>query len=539
MKALVSTIIAICFGWMMNYFVQPVWALDFLGGYFLVAVSIFVAAILYGLLSENEIGSMLGVLTAVLPMAVVSVVALCTSWSLFHAERHYTLLGKEATAELTSSLPPLALDRAPLVSEDMAARSAEKQLAEIPTLGSQVELGPLIKQVVKGELVWVAFLHHRGFFKWFNEGSTPGYVVVSAHDPTKVELVTKLDGKPLQLRYLTSAYLGDDAARRVYTTGNRSVSLGGMHAELDDEGRPFYVVPLIKHTIGFDGDEVDAVATLDVQTGEVRRYSLADAPAWIDQLYPSSILEDQVKSRGELVKGWFNPSDEARFRISAVDLVYGQNGHAAYYVGLTSVGRDSGIIGFMLIDSRTKAVLRYQLAGATESTAEAAAEGVLPEKKYRATSPLPFMVNNEPTYAMALRDGTGIPRAYALVSIRNYQVVAVADTLQATLRQYQAKLSQDRTAVTSDSVVTDKKVVGVVSRVSQDIRNGTSAYYLMVQGEPSHIFVGNTDTSEELVLTKVGDKVELHFPEGSSRVSSLTGFDNLSITNKANEAVAE
>lgn len=539
-------LVSLCLGVVLQYLTQPVWALNSVGGYLLVICVAGPVRILSSLRLDRRSNlvtfddrAFASAFVSFASLVALLLVVEMTSWSLFRAERYHAQLGTEQVAELNASLPPLTLEKAPLVSADMAARSAEKQLAEIPTLGSLVELGRMTKQVVKGELVWVGFLHHRGFWKWRAEGSTPGYVVVSAHDPSKVELVTQLRGEPLRMRYLTSAFFADDAARRVYNAGNRSVRMEGMYAELDDQGRPFYVVPLSRHMIGFSGSEVVAVATLDVQTGEVKRYALKDAPAWIDQLHPEGIIQDQVEARGHLVNGWFNPSDEGRFRVSALDLVYGPNGNAAYYVGLTSMGRDNGIIGFMLIDSRTKAVTRYQMAGATEATAEAAAEGVMPEKKYQATSPLPFMVNNEPTYAMALRDRTGIPRAYALVSIRNYQVVAVADTLQATLRQYLSKLSQDRTSVATDSEVETRMLVGTVSRISQDIRDGSASYFLMVQEQPGAIFVGNVDVSEELVLTRAGDKVELRFAAGDARATSLAHFDNLSIPGKASATSVE
>lgn len=114
-------------------------------------------------------------------------------------------------------------------------------------------------------------MHHRGCGKWRAEGSTPGYVVVSAYDSSKGQLVTPLRGEPLRTRYLTNACFADDAARRVYNAGNRSVRMEGMYADMDDLGRPFYVVPLPRHMIGFSGSEVVVAATLEVQTDEVQR----------------------------------------------------------------------------------------------------------------------------------------------------------------------------------------------------------------------------------------------------------------------------
>jgi osmotically-inducible protein OsmY len=283
--------------------------------------------------------------------------------------------------------------------------------------------------------------------------------------------------------------------------------------------------------VGFDGDEAIGVATVDVQTGEVKRYSLKDAPAWIDRIQPESFIKEQAENRGYLVNGWLNPSDKDRMTVSTIDLVYSADGHADYYVGLTSVGKPMGLIGFLLVDSRSKKVKRYVMPGAAENAATAAAEGVNPEKHYSATNPLPFMLNSTPTYAMTLRDATGIARAYALVSMRDTSKVVVADSLQAADRQYQMKLGQDRTSVQNSSSVMARKLDGLVELIGSDTRNGNTLYYLTIDSAPGRIFMGSTDVSVEIALTRQGQKVAIEYESGDTQVTSLVKFDNLDIPN--------
>src|SRR5690606_19020758 len=120
---------------------------------------------------------------------------------------------EEKVVDYKAPLPPIDLRNAPLVDVSMAQRAAEKKLSEEAALGSQVELGSFEKQLVGDELVWVAFLEHRGFFKWLDQGATPGYVKVSANDASRVELVTEAEGKKLELKYLNSAFFGDNLER--------------------------------------------------------------------------------------------------------------------------------------------------------------------------------------------------------------------------------------------------------------------------------------------------------------------------------------
>ena len=158
-----------------------------------------------------------GVFLASLGAFVVIVFAL--TFSGFHVHAYTNLLGAETDGHFSDALPPIDLRQAPLVSEDMARRSAKKQLASVPALGSQVELGDFQKQLIDGKLYWVAFLQPSSFFKWANTHTTPGYVRVSAEDPTNVALVTEIKGHALALRYLPSAFFGDNLERHLYTHG--------------------------------------------------------------------------------------------------------------------------------------------------------------------------------------------------------------------------------------------------------------------------------------------------------------------------------
>jgi hypothetical protein len=135
-----------------------------------------------------------------------------------------------------------------------------------------------------------------------------------------------------------------------------------------------------------------------VRTSGGRKWSLAGAVP----------LQHQANAD---LNGWPNPSDKDKLQIAGdLDVVYGTNGRAYFYRGLSSTGGDAGLVGFVMVDTRTKEVTRYNLQGVTAAIAQATAEGVFPEKKYTATNPLPFMVEGRASYVMALRDGTGIAR---------------------------------------------------------------------------------------------------------------------------------
>lgn len=465
-----------------------------------------------------------------LAFAAFSLTMALFSHPMFHSSAYFELLGEEKTAEFSAALPPLDLTQAPLVSDDMAQRAAEKKLSEVPALGSQVELGHMTKQLVRGKLYWVAFLHHRGFFKWWSEGSTPGYVMVSAHDSADVSLVTELNGKPLKMKYLSSAYFGQNLYRHLWFGGYAFTGLTDFTPEIDEEGRPFYVATRYTDKIGFGGSDATGVVVIDVQTGETTDYPTSSVPAWVDRVQPEDFIHEQVDNRLNYVHGWWNPSDKDKQAVSGdINLVYGNDGKAYYFVGITSVAKEGGLTSFMLIDTHSKMVTRFTLPGVTEFVAQRAAEGVMPEKRYSATNALPFMVHGEPSYVMALRDGTGLARAYAVVNMRSFNIVATGETLQAAIRLYQQKLSMDRTQTEAQTPVQATTEELVVRRIASEVRSGSTVYFLTAKDKPNLVLMGNSELSEKLVLTQPGDSIVVEYKRGNTLIAPMTRFENKSI----------
>jgi hypothetical protein len=509
----------------LTYAFLPTLSFDF-GAIYIV---LFVSALPVVLLS-GRVGAI-----AALVAAFVLYLALTffTTASFLHADRYRDLLGKEVVSDFQDALPPIDIDQAPLVSRDMANQAMQKRLSDIASLGSQVRVGSPVKQLVNGKLVWVAFLEHSGFFKWFKDSTTPGYLVVSAHDPADVKLVMELKGTPLKMRYLQSAYFGDDVERRAYSDGLRTVGLTGFEPEIDDEGTPYFVGTIYEHSVGFGGANATGLVTVNVLTGEVAKYKISEVPTWVDRIQPENFIADQMHDRGEYINGYVNLNDEGRMRVDGeLDLVYGSDGRAYWVGGMTSKGTNNGLSGFYFVDSRTKALRWFKVPSVSQSTAAHAVENVNPEKHYKSTNPLPFLVAGAPTYVMALRDSQGVSRAFGMVDMRNNQVIGVADTLNATLRSYLAKRSTNKVSAEVGIEAEERVIEGKVVRISAEFRNNQTMYYLTLNtGDKTmgNVFTGSSDLSEELVLTKPGDMVELSFSDSSTRVVAMSKFHNTDI----------
>jgi len=468
-------------------------------------------------------------------LAYVTLGPLLSSWALFWHADYRNLIGEVKQGKtLHHQIAPISVDQVRVVDQDLAYLLGEKIIGTQAALGSQVELGTFCIQKVKGDLYWVAPLLHSGFFKWLNQPQgTPGYVMVSATNERDVRLVQTLDNQPIYLKYQPEAYFGSYLQRHVYLNGYASTGLTDYTFEIDDNGRPYWVVSRFDKKVGFMGEDATGVVVVDAQTGAINDYDLAQMPAWIDRAQPIDFVETQLDDWGELVHGYFNFSNADKLTSTeGLTLVYGPDGRAYWYTGLTSVGGDESCVGFVLIDSRTKKTTFYRQSGATEAAAMQSAEGKVQEKKYSATLPIPYTINGIPTYVMTLKDDGGLVKMYAMVALHDYTIVGVGNTLRETLSAFKSAYSSGNNGFDPAQNQKAQTLTTKVIRIGTDVRNGNTYYYLMLDGQTAQ-FVATSALSSALPVTQVGDEVEVGFDRDKQDIQDLTYFANLSLKPKA------
>jgi hypothetical protein len=472
------------------------------------------------------------------PLALVAagvlfagVVPFVLSTPIVHAAKYHALIADVGTSDYAGDTAPVDPAHVRIVDRSVAERLAEKRLGENTALGSQVRVGTLSIQQVGERLYWVAPLEHSGFFKWLgNRDGTPGYVMVSATDERDVRLVQQVAGEPLRIRYNDGAFFGSRPARYLYAHGLATTGLADYTFEIDDAGRPYLVVTTYAKRVGYGGEDATGVAVLDVQTGAVARYAVADAPAWIDRIQPEGFVIDQLDDWGRYVHGWWNPSDRDRLMTTpGTSLVYGDDGRSYFYTGLTSVGKDESTVGFVLVDTRTKDVRFYKQTGATETAAMASAQGSVQEKGYAATFPVLYNVSGMPTYFMTLKDDEGLVKAMAFVGVENYQIVGIGETVEGSLRAYRRSVASRGNEIAPAAIAAYARASGRVLRFSADMRGGETYYYLLLEGLEDRAFVGSVGVSVELPLTRAGDVVEIRYEDGGNAVVDIMGFDNIGL----------
>lgn len=440
----------------------------------------------------------------------------------------------------------IPVDKLIVADYELARKVADDKLEEDPGLGSRCDVGSMTLQNLTGsfvinngvklefdnDLIWVAPLEHSGFWRWVKNDVTPGYVIVYANDPTKRYLVTELNGKKLEMRYLESACFGEDIERHIRNNGYISTGLTEHNFEIDANGNPYWVLCNYKPTIGiFGGKDSQGVITVNIISGEVQQYKMSETPAWIDHIQPEHFVRQQLRCWGEYKQGWWNSflaKDGVQVPTPGMVLVYSE-GESYWYTGISAakgLGGNGATSGFMLVNARTKEAKYYKVSGVNELEAKRIAEdqNFAKAAQYQATSPVLYNVKGVPTYFMTFKGSSGNVTGYAFVAVTNRQAVGVGSSKKEAETNYLQSLRR-----TGNDTIADGPVVAVETKsyTVRDITLEGTTYYVLFNEVKGKEFTGSTEFFRELKWTKPNDRVEVSYSEGESTLVLLDSFDNL------------
>lgn len=476
-------------------------------------------------------------------LAMLFVLLPLISSGLFRARSYRNMIGDVQSSELSELVSPINMNQVPIIDQAFAASLAEKKLGEDFALGSRVNLGSPTIQMVQGRLFWVVPLLHSGFFKWLTnrQDGTPGYIMVSATNSQDISFVRELDGQPINIRYQRNAFFNQDIKRHLYLNGYTGIAMAGDTFELDDEGLPYWTITVYNHKIGVAAPEALGLATVRADTGEIKYYPLIRTqhgfddrliPAWVDRVQPSYFVIPQLNWWGKYVRGFWNTLFGKRDMLSTTEgfnVIYGNDGRSYFYTGMSSVGSDEGTVGFVLTDTRSKMTSLYRVSGATEYAAMRSAQGKVQQFKYYATFPILVNLNGIPTYFMTLKDAAGLIKMYCFVSVRDFSLVGVGESVKGARENFQMTLASSRIGSLPDGSVEQSKLEGTISRIASDIKDGRSFYYFSLIEKPGLIFVATSNLSSFLPLSRPGDRVIVSYLNTYEREININEYKNLGL----------
>ena len=428
-----------------------------------------------------------------------------------NAKQYRNLLTIEER-DFSEDIQPVNFSQIPLLDKDSAMILGNRKMGSMVDMVSQFEVSDLYSQINYQEKpVRVTPLVYASPIKWLTNQSQgiPAYIMIDM--TTQDTSLVKLD-KPI--RYSEAEYLNRNIYRHLrfhYPT----YIFDQLSFEIDDNGTPYWVCPVRKYTIGlFGGATIGRVVLCNAQTGECQDYALKDCPEWVDRANPADLLIQQYNYYGTLVYGYINSIFGQKGCLKSTD---GYNYMAMeddvwVYTGVTSVSGDQSNVGFVLINQRTRETRYYKVNGAEEYSAMGSAEGQVQNLGYKATFPILLNISNEPTYFMALKDGAGLVKKYAMVNIQKYQNVAIGDTVSACQDAYVKLLNTS--GITAGNESDFKTVTGTIQQIAQSVIDGNSHFYLVLNGHPE-IFDVPVQDYLQVVTLQEGDTVTVEYLEGT------------------------
>ncbi|MDR2908286.1 MAG: CvpA family protein [Oscillospiraceae bacterium] len=396
----------------------------------------------------------------------------------------------------------------PMLDQASAVRLGDRKMGELSDLVSQFEVADAYTQINRqGVPLRVTYLKYGDFFKWWNNRSQglPAYITVDM--VTQEANVVRLSDLGLGgIKYSPSELFGRKLERHLRFNYPTFI-FDTATLEIDDSGTPFWVCPRIVKTIGlFGGTDIRGAVLVNAITGECVWHD--NPPTWVDRVYNAELIMRQYDYHGTYVNGFFNSLIGQRdVTVTTSGYNYLAMDDDVYmYTGVTSVGGDESNIGFLLSNQRTKETTYYAAAGAIENSAQLSAQGMVQDLGYTATFPLLLNVAGEPTYFMSLKDASQLVKQYAMVNVRQYQIVAIGTTVTECEAGYLRLLSSQ--GIAGERSLPETEVTGVVEELRTAVIEGNTRVYIRLRGDDFYYAVSVADSEIAAVLSE-GDRVTL------------------------------
>jgi hypothetical protein len=117
----------------------------------------------------------------------------------------------------------------------------------------------------------------------------------------------------------------------------------------------------------------------------------------------------------------------------------------------------------------------------------------------------------------------------AMVSYENYQIVGVGENIFDALRNYKSALNSTGNVIVTTSDNDFKNIQSDIIRINFIYNNNTNYAYFIVSDYPNKLFVTTSNISNEVLVSKVGDIVDLKVLNITEGEIFVDIFDNLNL----------
>lgn len=471
---------------------------------------------LFGSLKLAKVG--IGIFVLLLLVFLVGAVL---SSPIVNANKYQKILNVE-NSDFSEDIKEVSFNTIPLLDKNSAELLGNRKMGSMVDMVSQFEVSSEYTQInYQDTPVRVAPLVYASPIKWLTnqKQGIPAYIRIDMATQN-TECVKLSEG----IRYSESEYFNRNIYRHLRFHYPTYIFDDQIFFEINDEGTPYWVCPVKQFTIGlFGGQTVGKAILCNAITGECEEYDVEDVPNWVDKVFSAELLTRLYNYHGTLKHGFFNSV------LGQKDCLQTTNGYnyialeddVWVYTGVTSVSGDQSNVGFVLMNQRTMETKFYTIEGAIEDSAMSSAEGQVQNLGYRATFPLLLNISDEPTYFMALKDGAGLVKKYAMVNVQKYQWVAIGDTVQECEKAY-VKLLTTNGITKGETAGVFEQAKGKIASIAPVVIEGTTHYYICLEKSDEIFDVNLSDTTlVDVVRYAVGDMISFEYEVAESGLCTV------------------
>ena len=427
---------------------------------------------------------------------------------LFNA-KSYSERIKVADGVFTEDIKEVDFSKVPLLDKDSSEKVGDRIMGQYGEYVSQFYVSEEYTQInYNDDIVRVTPLEYDGFIKWLSNKKNGIGAYITVNSVTGEVKLVKLESG---MKYLKSAYFNSNLRRKLRFS-YPFTNFGEAKFEIDNDGKPYYIVPTLSYTGVGRKKKVTGAIIFDPVTGNSTKYNLADIPTWVDNVYPASLVIEQVNDWGTYRNGFWNSifgqkdvvnTTEGYNYLALDDDIY-------LYTGITSVLADESNLGFILTNLRTGNTKLYNVPGAEEYSAMDSAKGQVQQMNYTSTFPLLINLNGHPTYLVSLKDNAGLVKMYGFVDVEDYQKVVVTDASLGIEKAASNYLGSNPKEISEDNLK-NKEII--VNKIISAVKDGNTYYYIIDNEDKK--YVANIKVSNNLPFVNVGDMLNISYYSGS------------------------
>lgn len=482
---------------------------------------------------------------------VVLLVGSFFSSKLINARKYANLINIETGDFAEEIIKVSDMENFPILDVETAQKLGNRAIGSLERT-SQYEVNDEYNLIsYQGKEYRLSPLEYQGYFQARNSYNygIPGYVLVDSVTQ-KAELVKLQES----INYAPSAK-GDRNLKRYLRKIYPSYIFDKYQFDIDDDGNPYYIVPVKEATIGlFGGKIVKSFLVVNASNGECTEYSPQELPEWIDHAYSLNYLMDLAENYYTYKNGYWNSifkkegvknlsyewkdegkgeeddDDDEETYFPGYNSLNTDNG-IQFFTCITSSGNDESAVGFILANAKTGEIRFYEGEGAEEYTAQRQAESLAQNYGYTSSYPIIVNVDGVQTYILALKDKAKTNMAYVMVNVENYTNAVKGETLQETLEQYKKTIGKniaspdDYIAEEGSQEVVITETTGNIEEIYQVIQDGNTCYFFLLEND-ENLYISPISINSRQVQLKEGSVVTIKYQDTSEEkvefVSEIT-----------------